>query len=166
MPLGPIMLDLQGFYQPPLNKSLWCSFLQILRAMLGCIIAVSSCSLFLRSPLQNRTVPLLFITIATIGLLTKERFSALFLYIRRRAGHGGLESGFCSREHHKLLPRSSSRFPPRKNPGRGGRSDRHRQTPGLTCPWQISSRNQVRDFRDRVRRDLVISTAAHHRITS
>ena len=92
--------------------------------------------------------------------------SPLYLYIRRRAGHGGLESGFCSREHHKLLPRSSSRFPPRKNPGRGGRSDRHRQTPGLTCPWQISSRNQVRDFRDRVRRDLVISTVAHHRITS
>jgi len=33
MPFGPIMLDLQGFYQSPLNKSLWCSFLQILRAM-------------------------------------------------------------------------------------------------------------------------------------
>jgi exopolysaccharide biosynthesis polyprenyl glycosylphosphotransferase len=88
MPFGPIMLDLQGFYQSPLNKSLWRSFVQILRAMLGLIIIVSGCSLFLRLPIQNRTVPLLFITIATIGLLTKERLAEL--YIRRRAGHVGL----------------------------------------------------------------------------
>jgi hypothetical protein len=50
---------------------------------------VSGCSVFLRLPLQNRTVPLLFITIATIGLVTKERLAALYLYIRRRAGRSG-----------------------------------------------------------------------------
>ena len=88
MPFGPIMLDLQGFYQSPLNKSLWRSFVQIVRAMLGLVIIVSGCCLFLRLPLPARTVPLLFITIATIGLLTKEHLAAL--YIKRRAGHGGL----------------------------------------------------------------------------
>jgi hypothetical protein len=35
MPFGPIMLDLQGFYQSPLNKSPWRSFVQIMCAMLG-----------------------------------------------------------------------------------------------------------------------------------
>ncbi len=50
MPFGPIMLDLQGFYQSPLNKTLWRSFVQILRAMVGLTIVVSACVLFLRLP--------------------------------------------------------------------------------------------------------------------
>lgn len=51
MPFGPIMLDLQGFIQSPLNKNLWRSFVQIVRAMLGLAIIVSGCCLFLRLPL-------------------------------------------------------------------------------------------------------------------
>lgn len=43
MPFGPIMLDLQGFYQSPLNKSIWRSFVQIVRAMLG--LAICDCRL-------------------------------------------------------------------------------------------------------------------------
>ena len=87
MPFGPIMLDLQGFYQTPLNKTLWRSFVQILRAMVGLTIIVSACVLFLRLQLVNRTVPLLFIAIAAIVLLIKERLAVL--YIRRQAGRGG-----------------------------------------------------------------------------
>ena len=86
MPFGPIMLDLQGFYQSPLNKTLGRSFVQILRAMVGLAIIVGACALFLRLPLPARTVPLLFIAIATAGLLTKERLAAI--YIRRRAARG------------------------------------------------------------------------------
>ncbi len=55
MPFGPIMLDLQGFYQSPLNKTLWRSFVQILRAMVGLTIVVSACVL---SAPALRTVPL------------------------------------------------------------------------------------------------------------
>jgi exopolysaccharide biosynthesis polyprenyl glycosylphosphotransferase len=86
MPFGPIMLDLQGFYQSPLNKTVWRSFVQILRAMVGLTIIVSGCVLLLRLPLVTRTVPLLFLAITTIVLLIKERLAVL--YIRRQAGRG------------------------------------------------------------------------------
>jgi len=88
MPFGPILLDLQGFYQSPLSKSEWRSFVQILRAMIGLSIIVSACVIFLRLPLANRTVPLLFIAISTIILLLRERL--MVDYVRRRAAHGEL----------------------------------------------------------------------------
>lgn len=80
------MLDLQGFYQSPLNKTLWRSFVQILRAMVGLTIIVSACVLFLRLPLVNRTVPLLFLAIAATVLLIKERLAVAS--IRRRVARG------------------------------------------------------------------------------
>src|SRR5262249_55471409 len=63
MPFGPILLDLQGFYDSPLNKTKRKSLVQIIRAMIGLSIVVSACVIFLRLPLVNRTVPLLFILI-------------------------------------------------------------------------------------------------------
>src|ERR1051325_9473750 len=53
MPFGPIFLELQGFYQSPLNKKAWRSFLQIARAMVwlgvivsaGVIFQIGSCRL-------------------------------------------------------------------------------------------------------------------------
>ena len=86
MPFGPILLDLQGFYQSPLNKTKWRSIVQIVRAMIGLSIIVSGCVIFLRLPLINRTVPLLFILIGTVVLLVKERLIAARL--RRRAVRG------------------------------------------------------------------------------
>ncbi|MEP7014324.1 MAG: sugar transferase, partial [Verrucomicrobiota bacterium] len=73
MPFGPIFLELQGFYQSPLNKTSWKSFGQITRAMIGLSIMVSAGVIFFRQPLANRSVPLLFILIATLVLLIKER---------------------------------------------------------------------------------------------
>lgn len=86
MPFGPILLDLQGFYQSPLNKTAWRSLMQIVRAMIGLSIIVSGCVIFLRLPMGNRSVPLLFILIGTIALLVKERLIAARL--RRRARRG------------------------------------------------------------------------------
>jgi exopolysaccharide biosynthesis polyprenyl glycosylphosphotransferase len=86
MAFGPILLDLQGFYQSPLNKTKWRSIMQIVRAMIGLSIIVSGCVIFLRLPLANRTVPLLFILIGTVVLLVKERLIAARL--RRRAVRG------------------------------------------------------------------------------
>src|ERR1700719_4408147 len=86
MAFGPILLDLQGFYQSPLNKTKWRSIVQIVRAMIGLSIIVSACVIFLRLPLANRTVPLLFILIGTVVLLVKERLIAARL--RRRAVRG------------------------------------------------------------------------------
>src|SRR6266404_4414265 len=86
MAFGPILLDLQGFYQSPLNKTKWRSIVQIVRAMIGLSIIVSACVIFLRLPLANRTVPLLFILIGTLALVIKERLIAARL--RRRAVRG------------------------------------------------------------------------------
>jgi exopolysaccharide biosynthesis polyprenyl glycosylphosphotransferase len=86
MPFGPILLDLQGFYQSPLNKTPWKSIVQIVRAMIGLSIIVSTCVIFLRFPLANRTVPLLSIFIATLVLLVKERIIAA--HLRRKAVRG------------------------------------------------------------------------------
>src|SRR5438067_5754935 len=86
MAFCPILLDLQGFYQSPLNKTKWRSFVQIVRAMIGLSIIVSASVIFLRFPLANRTVPLLFILIATLVLLLKERL--IVAHMRRRAVRG------------------------------------------------------------------------------
>jgi exopolysaccharide biosynthesis polyprenyl glycosylphosphotransferase len=88
MPFGPIILDLQGFYQSPLNKTLWKSFVQIVRTMIYLSILVSGCVIFLRLPLASRAVPLLFILLATVALLVKERL--LVRRIRHRAERGEL----------------------------------------------------------------------------
>ena len=88
MPFGPVLLDLQGFYQSPITKTKWKSFIQIMQAMLYLSILVSACVIFLRLPLAARSVPLLFIAIATALLLTKER--VLVASVRRRALRGEL----------------------------------------------------------------------------
>src|SRR5581483_3200927 len=87
MPFGPILLDLQGFYLSPLSKRPWRSLVQIVRAMVGLSIIVSACVIFLRLPLANRTVPLLFFFIGTIVILTKERL--IVAHLKRRAMRGG-----------------------------------------------------------------------------
>ncbi|MGH8095431.1 MAG: sugar transferase [Chthoniobacterales bacterium] len=86
MPFGPILLDLQGFYQSPFNRTLGKSFVQIVRAMIYLSILVSGCVIFLRLPLTSRAVPLLFIVIATVTLLVKDRMIAR--RIARRAARG------------------------------------------------------------------------------
>lgn len=88
MPFGPILLDIQGFYQSPLTKTKWKSFVQVVRAMIGLSIIVSGCVIFLRLPLVNRSVPLLSILIATFLLMLKERI--IVSYVRRRAIRGEL----------------------------------------------------------------------------
>jgi exopolysaccharide biosynthesis polyprenyl glycosylphosphotransferase len=59
---------------------------QIVRAMIGLSIIVSACVIFLRLPLANRTVPLLFMLIGTLVLLAKERLIAA--HLRRKAVRG------------------------------------------------------------------------------
>ncbi len=86
MPFGPILLDLQGFYQSPFGKSFGKSFVQIARTMIYLSIMVSGCVIFLRLPLTSRAVPLLFILIASVALLTKDRVIAA--RIRRRVARG------------------------------------------------------------------------------
>jgi exopolysaccharide biosynthesis polyprenyl glycosylphosphotransferase len=88
MLFGPILLDLQGFYESPIDKTKWKSFVQIMRAMIYLSIIVSACVIFLRLPLASRSLPLLFIALGTAVLLVKERI--IVRHIRRRAMRGEL----------------------------------------------------------------------------
>src|SRR5437016_5140166 len=65
MLFGPVLLDLQGFYQSPIDKTKWKSFVQIIRAMIYLSIIVSGCVIFLRLPLVSRSLPLIFMVIVT-----------------------------------------------------------------------------------------------------
>ncbi|MGI8890452.1 MAG: sugar transferase [Chthoniobacterales bacterium] len=86
MPFGPIFLDFQRFYQSPFNRTLGKSFVMVARTMIYLSILVSGCVIFLRLPLTSRAVPLLFILIATVALLVKDRLIAG--RIRRRVARG------------------------------------------------------------------------------
>jgi exopolysaccharide biosynthesis polyprenyl glycosylphosphotransferase len=88
MLFGPILLDLQGFYNSPIDKTKGKSFAQIMRAMIYLSIVVSACVIFLRLPLANRSVPILFMVVATGMLLVKERI--IVRRVRRRAMRGEL----------------------------------------------------------------------------
>ena len=46
---GPILLELQGFYQSPINRTKWKTLEQILRAMIALSIVVGACVIFLNS---------------------------------------------------------------------------------------------------------------------
>jgi exopolysaccharide biosynthesis polyprenyl glycosylphosphotransferase len=73
LPFGPIVLELQGFYTNPMQKTVGKSLSQIARTIfwLGLIIAVSS--YFLRLDVPSRAVMPLFVVIATGMLLLRER---------------------------------------------------------------------------------------------
>jgi exopolysaccharide biosynthesis polyprenyl glycosylphosphotransferase len=85
---GPILLEMQGFYQSPINRTKWKTLEQIGRAMIALSIVVGACVIFLKQPLYNRTVPVFFILIATFLLLTKEHL--MVSYFRGRAARGEL----------------------------------------------------------------------------
>ena len=86
IPFGPILLDLEGFYESPFNRTLGKSFIRIVRTMIYLSILVSGCVIFLRLPLTSRAVPLLFIVIATVALLIKDRMIARRISFRARRG--------------------------------------------------------------------------------
>jgi exopolysaccharide biosynthesis polyprenyl glycosylphosphotransferase len=88
MLFGPILLDLQGFYESPLDKTKGKSVIQIMRAMIYLSIIVGACVVFLRLPLLSRSLPILFVVLAAIVLLIKERIIAAQL--ARRAVRGQL----------------------------------------------------------------------------
>jgi hypothetical protein len=72
---GPIMLELQGFYAHPLQKTTSRSFAQLGRAAFWLGMLIAACSFFLRLEVPSRAVMPLFAVFATIALLIRERVS-------------------------------------------------------------------------------------------
>lgn len=85
----PLLLEMQGFYQYPLEKSVRRSLQQIAYAGFWIGLILGSCVIFLRLSIPSRSAFVLFILLAPLGLLARERIYRL-IHLRRlrRGGHG------------------------------------------------------------------------------
>ena len=84
------MLELQGFYEHPLQKELWRTFGQLGRALLYLSLLVGVCVMFLRLQLPSRSVLIIFVLLGIFLLLAKDRL--LQAHARRLAKKGLLRS--------------------------------------------------------------------------
>jgi exopolysaccharide biosynthesis polyprenyl glycosylphosphotransferase len=86
IPFGPRLLELQGFYEYPLQKTIVKSLRQVVPALLWLTILICGCAIFFRLSLNSRSVILLFGLVGTVTLVIKERI--VVLYLRGRVARG------------------------------------------------------------------------------
>ena len=89
MPFGPFLLELQGYYNYPLEKTTVRSFQQIARAGLWMGLMLAAAVIFLRQEIPSRSVLILFACIAPVALVCKERYYIWRRLQRLRKGAGG-----------------------------------------------------------------------------
>jgi len=86
---GPLLLEMQGFYQYPLEKSARRSLRQIAYAGVWLGLILGACVVFLKLSIPSRSAFLLFIVLAPLGLLAREAiYRDLYLRRLRRGAHG------------------------------------------------------------------------------
>jgi len=73
LPFGPIMLELQGFYSHPVQKSLGRSSQQILRAFFWVGLIIAACGFFLRLSIPSRAVMPIFAVLAALAIMARDR---------------------------------------------------------------------------------------------
>ena len=83
LPFGPIILELQGFYAHPLQKTAAKSLAQLARAGFWLGLLIAACSFFLRLNVPSRAVMPIFAVLAIGFLLARERLT--IQRYRRRA---------------------------------------------------------------------------------
>jgi exopolysaccharide biosynthesis polyprenyl glycosylphosphotransferase len=89
MPFGPFLLELQGFYDHPLEKTVAKSLQQIVHAGVWLVLLFGVASFFFRLTVPSRTVLMLFCTVAPLMLLLKDRVISAMYYQRLLRGEGG-----------------------------------------------------------------------------
>ena len=89
IPFGPFLLELQGFYNYQLEKSIAKSLSQIGQAGFWLLVILGSAFIFLRLEVQSRTVLILFCVAAPAALLLKERIYIAHRTMRLRHGETG-----------------------------------------------------------------------------
>lgn len=82
MPFGPFLLEMQGFYNYPQEKSAWKSVRQMAAAGLWLFVLLGSAVIFLRLDVPSRSVLILFAIFAPLVLLLRERIY-VWHYVRR-----------------------------------------------------------------------------------
>lgn len=86
---GPLLLEMQGFYQYPLEKSVSRSLRQIAYAGVWLGLILGGCVVFFRLGIPSRSAFLLFIVLAPAGLLAREAIYRDFRLRRLRSGSPG-----------------------------------------------------------------------------
>jgi exopolysaccharide biosynthesis polyprenyl glycosylphosphotransferase len=86
MPCGPLMLELYGFYEHPLQKQVPRTLGQLGRALVALALLAGLCVMFLRVELPSRSVLILFVGFGAVLLLVKDRL--LLAHARRLAERG------------------------------------------------------------------------------
>jgi exopolysaccharide biosynthesis polyprenyl glycosylphosphotransferase len=72
---GPILLELQGFYAHPLQKTLGRSFVQLAHSLFWLGLLIAACGFFLKLSIPSRAVMPIFAVVAFAVLLARERFT-------------------------------------------------------------------------------------------
>lgn len=86
VPFGPFFLDLNGFYQFPLQKNSRKSASQIARALFWLGVLIAGCTVFCKLSVNSRSVLILFEFIGFVVLWAKERL--VVIYLRNRVSLG------------------------------------------------------------------------------
>jgi exopolysaccharide biosynthesis polyprenyl glycosylphosphotransferase len=86
VPFGPLFLDLNGFYQFPLQKNSRRSASQIARALFWLGVLIAGCTVFCKLSITSRSVLILFEFLGFLVLWAKERL--VVIYLRNRATRG------------------------------------------------------------------------------
>ncbi len=84
MPFGPIILEMQGFYAHPLEKTVGRSLQQLGRAAFWLGLLIAACAYFLRLGVPSRAVMPMFAILACVLLIVRERAS---IHSYRRRGN-------------------------------------------------------------------------------
>lgn len=86
---GPLLLELQGYYQYPLEKSVRRSLREMTQAGVWLGLLLGGCVIFLKLSIPSRSAFLLFLVFAPLGLLARQMvFRVFYLRRLRRGGQG------------------------------------------------------------------------------
>lgn len=86
---GPLFLEMQGFYQYPLEKNVRRSLQQIAYAGVWLGLVLGACVVFLKLSIPSRSAFVLFIAMAPFGLLLREKiYRSIRLRKLRLGAHG------------------------------------------------------------------------------
>lgn len=86
---APLLLEMQGFYQYPLEKNIRRSLQQIAYAGVWLGLVLGACVVFLRLSIPSRSAFVLFIAMAPFGLLLREKiYRSIRLRKLRMGAHG------------------------------------------------------------------------------
>jgi len=86
---GPLLLEMQGFYQYPLEKTVGRSLRQIAYAGVWLGLIIGGCVVFFKLGIPSRSALLLFMLLAPAGLLMREAIYRDYRLRRLRRGNPG-----------------------------------------------------------------------------